>query len=301
MSVVLSHVSKFFDSQIAVNDLSFTANKSEILGFLGPNGAGKTTTMKIITGFHSADEGVVEICGINIKEQPLESKKRVGYLPENNPLYKDMYVREYLNTFARINKISNAADRIEDLIKLTGLSKEQNKYIGQLSKGYRQRVGLSQALLNDPEVLILDEPTSGLDPNQILEIRELIRNISKEKTIIFSTHIMQEVKMLCDRVIIINNGKLVADDSIQELQNRIQDRQIVHVEFRNDPPIAALKNISLVDKVKSERKGIYSFYSSSDLDLRDIIFDACQQNNWQIREMTKDKNSVEEIFTLLTS
>ena len=301
MSVQLFKVTKTFGTQRAVDNLSFNVNDAEILGFLGPNGAGKTTTMKIITGFYQATEGEVEVCGINVKEDPLATKKLIGYLPENNPLYKDMYVREYLMTFAKISKIINPKSRVEELISLTGLTKEQNKIIGTLSKGYRQRVGLSQALLHDPKVLILDEPTSGLDPNQILEIRDLIRNIGKKKTIIFSTHIMQEVKMLCDRVIIINNGKLIADDSIQNLQDKIKDRQVVHVEFKDDLSVDQLNEIPNVESVKNLGKGKFTLYSSIENDLRDIISEYCLKNNWQIREMTKDKNSVEEVFTLLTT
>lgn len=300
MSVQLHNITKIFGKQTAVDNLSFSAQPSEILGFLGPNGAGKTTTMKMITGFFQPNSGSIEVCGENIISQPIQTKKFIGYLPENNPLYKDMYVREYLLTFAHLYKIPNPQSRVEELIQLTGLTREQNKIIGTLSKGYRQRVGLSQALIHDPKVLILDEPTSGLDPNQILEIRELIRNIGKEKTIIFSTHIMQEVKMLCDRVIIINNGKLIVDDTIDELQGRLQNRQCVQVEFRNDPGIQAVKKIPQVDSVKTINSGHYALYSYGSEDLRDIVFDYCVQNNYPIRELIKDKSSVEEVFTLLT-
>ncbi|NOT37965.1 MAG: gliding motility-associated ABC transporter ATP-binding subunit GldA [Saprospiraceae bacterium] len=301
MSVIIQHITKSFGTQKAVNDVSFTANPSEILGFLGPNGAGKTTTMKVITGFYKADSGNVQVCGIDIDQSPLESRRLIGYLPEHNPLYKDMYVREYLLTFARLNQISNPNARVEEMIELTGLTKEQNKLIGTLSKGYRQRVGLSQALLHNPKVLILDEPTSGLDPNQIQEIRDLIRSISKEKTIIFSTHIMQEVKTLCDRVVIINNGKIVADDPISKLQSRFANKQLVIIEFRNDPELQNLKLIRNIDQIHSMGKAKYSFSSSIQEDLRDYLSDECQKNNWQIREIHKEKNSVEEVFSRLTS
>lgn len=301
MSVSLHNITKSFGSQKAVDNVSFSVNPSEILGFLGPNGAGKTTTMKVITGFHKADKGTVKVCGIDIDESPLEARSMMGYLPEHNPLYKDMYVREYLMTFAKMSKVDMPKSRVEEMIETTGLTKEQNKIIGTLSKGYRQRVGLSQALLHNPKVLILDEPTSGLDPNQIQEIRDLIRQISKDKTIIFSTHIMQEVKTLCDRVIIINNGILVADDPIHKLQTRFTNHQLVNIEFRNDPGIEALKKLRQIDKVHSIGKNRYSFSSQMNTDLRDFLMDECQNNNWPIREITKEKNSVEEVFSKLTN
>ena len=196
MSIQVEDLVKIYGSQRALNGISFTAEKGQILGFLGPNGAGKTTTMKILTGFLYPSSGKASVCGFDLTESPIEAKRKIGYLPEHNPLYKDMYIREYLLTFAKISHIQNPSKRVEELIEMTGLTKEQNKLIGSLSKGYRQRVGLSQALLHDPEVLILDEPTSGLDPNQIQDIRDLIRNFGKEKNLIFSTHIMQEVKAL---------------------------------------------------------------------------------------------------------
>ncbi len=301
MSVRIQNITKIFGQQIAVDNLSFQAKSGEILGFLGPNGAGKTTTMKVITGFHKAISGSVHICEIDIDEQPIEARRKIGYLPEHNPLYKDMYVREYLATFARLTNTANPESRVEEMIELTGLSKEGNKLIGSLSKGYRQRVGLSQALIHNPEVLILDEPTSGLDPNQIQEIRELIRTISKEKTIIFSTHILQEVKMLCDRVIIINQGKLVANDAINELESRFKSTQKVIVEFRTDPGLEILKTIKHITQVVTSGKSRYTFTSGSSEDLRDLLIDECQKNKFPIREITKEKNSVEEVFSKLTS
>jgi len=219
MSIQLHNLTKIYGTQLAVDHISFSAGKAEIVGFLGPNGAGKTTTMKMICGYLTPTEGDIEVCGIDIKEFPIEVKRKIGYLPEHNPLYKDMYVREYLMFFSKLLKISNPKQRVKDCIELTGLGQEQNKRIGSLSKGYRQRVGLSQALLHDPEVLILDEPTSGLDPNQLLEIRQLIRSIGNQKTLLLSTHIMQEVQALCDRVLIINKGKLIADETIGNLLN----------------------------------------------------------------------------------
>ncbi|MBK6352721.1 MAG: gliding motility-associated ABC transporter ATP-binding subunit GldA [Saprospiraceae bacterium] len=300
MSIQVENLVKIYGSQRALNGISFTAGKGQILGFLGPNGAGKTTTMKILTGFLFPTSGKASVCGFDLSESPLEAKRKIGYLPEHNPLYKDMYIREYLLTFAKISQIQNPKKRVEELIELTGLTKEQNKLIGSLSKGYRQRVGLSQALLHDPEVLILDEPTSGLDPNQIQDIRDLIRNFGKEKTLIFSTHIMQEVKALCDRVIIINNGSIVADDPIDMLQEKLSDRQIVHVEFNKDLPIDLLKNIPGVQSVRTNGKARFTVYSSNQKDLREMLFNFSVQNNYIIYEMNKDKNSVEEVFSLLT-
>ncbi|HRG33803.1 MAG: gliding motility-associated ABC transporter ATP-binding subunit GldA [Saprospiraceae bacterium] len=300
MSIQVEDLVKIYGSQRALNGISFTAEKGQILGFLGPNGAGKTTTMKILTGFLYPSSGKASVCGFDLTESPIEAKRKIGYLPEHNPLYKDMYIREYLLTFAKISHIQNPSKRVEELIEMTGLTKEQNKLIGSLSKGYRQRVGLSQALLHDPEVLILDEPTSGLDPNQIQDIRDLIRNFGKEKTLIFSTHIMQEVKALCDRVIIINNGNIVADDPIDMLQEKLTGRQIVHVEFNKEVPVDLLKNIPGVQSVKTNGKARYTLYSSSSEDLRGLLFNFSVQNNWIIYEMNKDKNSVEEVFSLLT-
>lgn len=300
MSIQVEDLVKIYGSQRALNGISFTAEKGQILGFLGPNGAGKTTTMKILTGFLYPTSGKASVCGFDLTESPIEAKRKIGYLPEHNPLYKDMYIREYLLTFAKISHIQNPSKRVEELIEMTGLTKEQNKLIGSLSKGYRQRVGLSQALLHDPEVLILDEPTSGLDPNQIQDIRDLIRNFGKEKTLIFSTHIMQEVKALCDRVIIINNGSIVADDPIDMLQEKLTGRQIVHVEFNKEVPVDLLKNIPGVQSVRTNGKARYTLYSSSSEDLRGLLFNFSVQNNWIIYEMNKDKNSVEEVFSLLT-
>lgn len=300
MSIQVEDLVKIYGSQRALNGISFTAEKGQILGFLGPNGAGKTTTMKILTGFLYPSSGKASVCGFDLTESPIEAKRKIGYLPEHNPLYKDMYIREYLLTFAKISHIQNPSKRVEELIEMTGLTKEQNKLIGSLSKGYRQRVGLSQALLHDPEVLILDEPTSGLDPNQIQDIRDLIRNFGKEKTLIFSTHIVQEVKALCDRVIIINNGNIVADDPIDMLQEKLTGRQIVHVEFNKEVPVDLLKNIPGVQSVKTNGKARYTLYSSSSEDLRGLLFNFSVQNNWIIYEMNKDKNSVEEVFSLLT-
>lgn len=220
MSIEINGLTKRYGAQKAVDNISFKLNKGEIAGFLGPNGAGKSTTMKIITGYLQADEGTVEVCGIKVTNDNIDTKKRIGYLPEANPLYYDMYVREYLDFIAGVHQVQNKKHRIEEVIKITGLTPESDKTIGQLSKGYKQRVGLAAALIHDPEVLILDEPTTGLDPNQIIEIRELIKNLGRDKTVLFSSHILQEVEALCDRVIIINKGQVVADDSLSNVKSK---------------------------------------------------------------------------------
>lgn len=217
MSISVSALTKTYGRQIAVNNISFTVNKGEIVGFLGPNGAGKSTTMKMITSYLKPDSGSITVCGINALEQPLLSNKKIGYLPESNALYTDMYVKEYLHFAGGIYKVPNLAAAVDAAIEKVGLTPEYKKRIGQLSKGYKQRTGLAAALIHDPEVLILDEPTSGLDPNQIVEIREVIKELGKQKTVLFSTHIMQEVEAICDRVIIINKGTIVADDNLQNL------------------------------------------------------------------------------------
>src|SRR6516225_5155971 len=218
MSIEVRGLTKMYGEQKAVDSISFRVDKGEIVGFLGPNGAGKSTTMKVITGYLQQDSGEALVCGINVQEKPLETKKRIGYLPEANPLYFDMYVREYLDFIAGLHKVAGKKKRIEEVIGLVGLTPESKKKIGQLSKGYKQRVGLAASLIHEPEVLILDEPTSGLDPNQILEIREVIKNLGKNKTVLFSSHILQEVEAICERVIIIHKGKLVADNKLSKLR-----------------------------------------------------------------------------------
>lgn len=300
MSVIVKGLTKQFDNQKAVNQLSFEAHPGQILGFLGPNGAGKTTTMKMICCYIEPTEGTAEIEGYDIRLSPLMVRRQIGYLPEHNPLYEEMYVKEFLQFVASIHKIDNKIARISDVIEMTGLGKEQNKIIGTLSKGYRQRVGLAQAILHDPKVLILDEPTSGLDMNQLVDIRSLIRELGKEKTVIFSSHIMQEVQALCDRVVIINDGILVADESIEKLSSRMAANQILHVEF-------AQKNISSV--IFSHIKGLsdvviengqFIFTSDKDSDIRKSIFDTAVSNGLTILEMRQDKANVEDIFRKLT-
>jgi len=222
MSVIVDKLGKHYGEQIAVNNISFNISKGEIVGFLGPNGAGKSTTMKMITGYLKADSGTATVCGIDVASNPIEVKKKIGYLPESNALYYDMYIKEYLSFIGGVHQIPDLKSQIENIIELTGLTIEQKKKIGQLSKGYKQRVGLAAALIHSPEVLILDEPTSGLDPNQIIEIRNLIKQQSINKTVLFSSHILQEVQAICDRIIIINKGNIVADDTLINLQKNNQ-------------------------------------------------------------------------------
>src|SRR6188508_1551543 len=251
MSIEVKNLLKVYGDQKAVNDISFKVGKGEIVGFLGPNGAGKSTTMKIITGYLEKTSGEAFVCGMNVADQPLETKKKIGYLPELNALYYDMYVREYLAFIAELHKIKNQKSKVESVIELTGLTIESKKRIGQLSKGYKQRVGLAAALIHDPEVLILDEPTSGLDPNQIIEIREVIKKQGKDKTVLFSSHILQEVEAICDRVIIINKGEIVADDTLSKLQSAADSQQSVTVAFKETVQIDWLKNLNGVSSVKN--------------------------------------------------
>src|ERR1700744_4586528 len=250
MSIEIKDLVKTYGEQKAVDTISFQVGKGEIVGFLGPNGAGKSTTMKILTGYLGQDSGEARVCGLSVNDQPLETKKRIGYLPEANPLYPDMYVREYLDFIADVHHVTDRKTRIDAVISLVGLTPESRKKLAQLSKGYKQRVGLAAALLHDPEVLILDEPTSGLDPNQIIEIREVIKNLGKDKTVLFSSHILQEVEALCDRVVIINKGKLVADSTLSALrQAGSRGNASIRVAFRETLEAAKLEQLKGVDRV----------------------------------------------------
>ncbi|TAK37104.1 MAG: gliding motility-associated ABC transporter ATP-binding subunit GldA [Saprospiraceae bacterium] len=300
MSVKVQHLTKNFGEQKAVNDISFEAQSGEVLGFLGPNGAGKTTTMKILTCFIPQTEGKAEVCGYDVETHPMEVRTRIGYLPENNPLYKDMYVKEYLGFVAGLHKMGNAKKRVAEMIEMTGLGSEQNKIIGDLSKGYRQRVGLAQAMLHDPEVLILDEPTSGLDPNQLVEIRSLIKQLGREKTVIFSTHIMQEVQALCDRVLIINNGALVADDPIHKLQERMSGEVVVTVEFHQPAVKAELQKIHQVKRVEALGDNRWHLIAAPGKDIRSDIFRFAVEHKLTLLEMHKEEFSVEDVFQQLT-
>ena len=300
MSVIVENLTKLYGEQHAVDNISFEAKKGEVLGFLGPNGAGKSTTMKILTCFIPQSEGKASVCGFDTEANPMEVRERIGYLPEHNPLYKDMYVREYLMFIAGLHKVKNKKERVAEMIERTGLTKEQHKHINALSRGYRQRVGLAQAMLHDPEVLILDEPTSGLDPNQLVDIRGLIKELGKEKTVIFSSHIMQEVQALCDRVIIINNGKLVANDNIETLRQKVAGEKIVTVEFSGAAHPKELQKIGAVKTVRELGKNRYQLSSASEHDIRADIFRFAVSKNLILLEMHQEESSIEDIFQILT-
>ena len=298
MSIEVTHLTKFFGEQAAVNDISFEIGKGEIVAFLGPNGAGKSTTMKMITGYIPASAGTISVNGITVDVDDLETRKIIGYLPENNPLYLDMYVKEYLHFVGSIYKVTALKNRVNEMIQMVGLELEQHKKIGALSKGYKQRVGLAQAFIHDPQVLILDEPTSGLDPNQLVEIRELIKTIGKEKTIMLSTHIMQEVEAICDRVIIINKGKIVANNNQQALDSS-PEVQTIYIEFEGNVDSHVLKKISGVTTVKSLDNG-WLIEGSTDQDLRKNVSKKAQEAGWLIMTLKLEKKSLEAVFKELT-
>jgi ABC-2 type transport system ATP-binding protein len=302
MSIKVTSLTKVYDTQKAVDNISFEIKKGEIVGFLGPNGAGKSTTMKMITGYLPATSGVAEVCGFDVAVQPMDVRKRVGYLPEANPLYFEMYVREYLEFSAGIHKLgSDKKARIEDMISMTGLSKESHKKIGALSKGYKQRVGLAQAMLHNPEVLILDEPTSGLDPNQIVEIRELIKNIGRDKTVLLSTHIMQEVQAMCSRVIIINNGHIVADDSIERLQQANVSQDVLIVTFEKVVDEAALKALKHVQQKENVGGNKWKLVTADPEALRREVMQWALDKHINISSMHAETESLEDVFRNLTS
>ena len=300
MSIIVQNVTKQYDNQLALNDVSLTIGKGEIVGLLGPNGAGKSTLMKIITCFIPPTKGTVSVEGFDILEQSMEVRRRVGYLPEHNPLYLDMYVKEYLGFVAGIHHITGqeASKRIDEMIEMTGLGVEMHKKIGALSKGYRQRVGLAQAMIHNPSVLILDEPTSGLDPNQLIDIRNLIKNLGKEKTVLLSTHIMQEVEALCDKVIIINKGVVVANDNIENLTK--DSENVLVVEFDNKVTMEMLKNIIGLKQAKSIDDTHWILESKADLDIRQDLMRWAINNNVIIKSMQREETSIEECFQRLT-
>ena len=299
MSIEVKRLLKQFGEQKAVNEISFSIEKGQIVGFLGPNGAGKSTTMKMITGYLAPDAGDVRVNGVDVVKDPLTAKKNIGYLPESNALYYDLYVREYLGFVADVHGIAQKKQRVEEVIRLTGLGQESTKQIGQLSKGYKQRTGLAAALLHDPEVLILDEPTSGLDPNQIIEIRQVIKDQGKNKLVLFSSHILQEVEAICDRVIIINKGKIVADDKLSNLQ-RSSDSNMVKVSFKEalEPEwlrrILGVRNVTKIDS--------YNWaLETPDPDLvRKQLFELALQQNLNIVSLQNENQSLEEVFRSLT-
>ena len=299
MSIIVNNVSKLYGAQKALNNVSFTVNSGEIVGFLGPNGAGKSTMMKIITCFIPPTKGTVKVCGFDINEQSIEVRKQIGYLPEHNPLYLDMYVKEFLEFTGGLYKIKKLKSRIKEMIDLTGLQAEQKKKIGALSKGYRQRVGLAQAIIHDPKVLIMDEPTTGLDPNQLEEIRGLIITLGKEKTVMLSTHIMQEVEAVCHKVIIINKGEIVADESTEALQKN-SNKQIFTVEFDKTVSKTALKSIEGVTEVKQMEGNIWQLTTSFEKDIRKEIFDFAVQNKLSVLTLNKEEQKLEDVFKALT-
>lgn len=300
MSIEIKNVTKEYGLQKALNDVSFTVNKGEILGFLGPNGAGKSTLMKIITCYIPPTSGTVIVDGYDVLEDSLEIRKKVGYLPEHNPLYLDMYVKEYLGFIAGLHKLSKKKNKIANVIDLVGLGLEQSKKIGELSKGYKQRVGLAQALIHDPNVLILDEPTSGLDPNQLADIRGVIKKIGKEKTVMFSSHIMQEVEAICDRIVIINRGNLLVDKDASQIMNANSDRQIVRVEFDKVVSKTELKQIEGVSKVTQLEGNEWEITSVKPEDLRAAISKFAGSKGMLVLSLQKETQKLENIFKELT-
>jgi ABC-2 type transport system ATP-binding protein len=301
MSITISNLTKNYGSQKAIDNISFNAANNEIVGFLGPNGAGKSTTMKIVTGYLQADSGNVMVNGIDINTNSLETKKQIGYLPEGNPLYYEMYVREYLGFIAELHKIKTGIKkRIEEVIDLTGLRIESNKKTGQLSKGYKQRVGLAAALIHNPNVLILDEPTSGLDPNQIIEIRQVIKDLGKNKTVLFSSHILQEVESICDRVIIINKGNIVADDTLSNLRLSNKSSHILIVQFSEKIDSQILLNIDVVQKIEEEDPFIYKIQTLDAEALKKQILKLSLENNLNILSLRSETKSLEDVFRNLT-
>ena len=304
MSVSVQNLSKVYADQKAVDNISFVAKKGEVLGFLGPNGAGKSTTMKMLTCYLPPSAGTASVCGLDIVKQPLEVKQKIGYLPENNPLYYDMYVKEFLEFALLVHSPKseiNCTKKIKETIDLVGLNLEQHKKIGQLSKGYKQRVGLAQALIHNPEILILDEPTSGLDPNQLVDIRNLIKELGKEKTIIFSTHIMQEVQAVCDRVIIINKGKLVADDKTENLQNILNNEILIEVEFEKTIQVDELQQIQQVHLIDKLSDTSFILHGKNSMQLRKDIFAFAVSKNNALLTLKQENKSLEDIFQQLTN
>ncbi|MDE7373886.1 MAG: ATP-binding cassette domain-containing protein [Odoribacter sp.] len=300
MAITLHQVTKYYDKQKALDEVSFTLEAGGICGFLGPNGAGKSTTMKIITGYLSEYTGTVKINDIDLRRHPLEAKKLIGYLPEHNPLYPDMYIREYLEHVARLYHIASPCQKTEEIICLTGLTSEIKKKIGQLSKGYRQRVGLAQALIHDPEILILDEPMTGLDPNQLEEIRQLIKTCGKDKTVLLSTHIMQEVEAVCDRVMIINRGKIVADQSIRAMQSQAGGRLNIYIRFAPGTDSAWLAESGLFQTLRQASPEFWQGTASVQEDPRTELFNLAARHQCPIIELRTEEDNLEKIFRELT-
>lgn len=301
MSLQVEHINKTYGTKQVLHDVSFSLNNGEIVGFLGPNGAGKSTLMKIITGYVTPDSGSVSICGIPGGTDELDAKRLIGYLPEHNPLYLDMYVREYLGFAADFYNLRYKRDRIEEMIRRTGLTPESHKKIGQLSKGYRQRVGLAQALIHDPKVLILDEPTTGLDPNQLVEIRQLIAEVGKEKTVLFSTHIMQEVTALCERVVIINHGNIVMDSPVTDLSARMDEGLTFELQFSQNLSLADMESLGVEGITHVSQFAPNSFRISASSDVRAELFRIAADKNLTIITMKQVEHTMEELFKQLTT
>ena len=302
MSIKVNNITKLYGEQKALDDISFEVNSGEIVGFLGPNGAGKSTMMKILTCFIPQTSGTASVCGFDVSEESIQVRKQVGYLAEHNPLYLDMYVKEYLEFIAGLHHVPNVKQRIAEMIETTGLQVEQKKKIGALSKGYRQRVGLAQALIHDPKVLILDEPTTGLDPNQLAEIRQLIIAIGKEKTVMLSTHIMQEVEAVCNRVIIVNKGQIVANEETKTLQHsqNEQNKYMIIAEFDKATTRNSLKTISFVHDAKNIKENLWQLEVHSEKDIRPDVFQFAVQNGLAVLTLNKEEQKLEDVFKQLT-
>jgi ABC-2 type transport system ATP-binding protein len=301
MSIIVSGIHKKYGTQEAVHDVSFTLQKGEIVGFLGPNGAGKSTTLKMITGYVKPDAGSISVEGMLVHEQPLAVRKKIGYLPEANPLYYDMYVREYLFFIAGVHQVAAPREAVERVIQLTGLTREAHKKNGQLSKGYKQRVGLAAALVHNPPVLILDEPTSGLDPNQIIEIREVIRQLGEDKTILFSSHILQEVEAICDRVLILNLGKLVADNRLQQLQASGNDEHVVEVHIKETVPASDWNEIPGITQVKTAGTGKYQLHTHQPEAVSKALLQWAVAKGYTLISFKTEQVSLEDVFRNLTT
>jgi ABC-2 type transport system ATP-binding protein len=301
MSIQVDHISKLYGAQKALDDVSFSVGSSEVVGFLGPNGAGKSTMMKILTCFLPPSSGRATVCGFDTNNASMDVRRNVGYLPEHNPLYLDLYVREYLAFMAGIHGLRNKDARVREMIEMVGLGREQHKRIGQLSKGYRQRVGLAQAMIHDPKVLILDEPTSGLDPNQLVEVRALIKDIGRAKTVMLSTHIMQEVEAICDRVIIIDRGKIVADDKASTLRSRSEHLQVLEVEFDVALEANVLLNIEGVTQARRGTGNTWMLAHHAGVDIRAAVFQFAVEQDHKVLGMQKSERALEDVFKELTS
>lgn len=300
MSIVVKNLTKIYGTQKAVDNINFELKKGEIVGFIGPNGSGKSTTMKSICGILTPDNGEIYVSGRNVAESEIEVKKQIGYLPENNPLYLDQYVVEYLRYVAKTYKVAQVKERVNEIIELTGLSPERTKKISQLSKGYKQRVGLAQAMIHQPNILILDEPTTGLDPNQLTEIRELIKSIGKDKTVLLSTHILQEVEAICDRVIMINKGIIVTDKSTEEVRKGDVSVQTIKIEFKEKVNSTDLKSIPGTTSITEKPNNIFFIEGNTEVDLREQLFQFAMKNNYSILEMQTQTRSLEDSFKELS-